>query len=164
MAKARSHKVRKVNSNKQRNLFIVAIILVSLGLIAFFMEYKDHKLSNARDFEHSQGIGHKDPRPFGPDFGCKHEESNYVCDIKIKNPSHATLEWSSILNGLDGASVSGNGSGTVMAESSTVVQLIVPEAFCANNPDGEGSVTILDSQRSTNQSQAEYNCHPDKDN
>jgi hypothetical protein len=160
MAKAKSHKTHKLNPNKKRNLFIVAIVLVSLGLLAFFMEYKDHKLSEMRNFERSQGFGHKDPRPLGPDFGCRHEESNYVCDIKIKNPSHTALEWSSILNGLDGASVSENGSGTIMANDSEIVQLTVPDSFCTNNPDGKGSVTILDSQKSTNQSQAEYTCHP----
>jgi hypothetical protein len=157
---AKKAKAPKLNSTTKRNLFIVAIVLITLGLLAFFMEYRSHKMSEVKDFEKTnEVVAPADPRDIGPENGCAQKGSRYVCDIKINNPSAKILDWSAVVEDIEGASVSENGAGSLAANSSTVVQLTVPTTFCYTNPDGKGKVTIMDSTKSTNQSEAAFNCN-----
>lgn len=161
MAKAR--KVSKLNSNTKRNLFIVAIVFITLGMLSFFIEYKNQKEAEMRNFQlENQDDAPQVPRDIGPHHGCEERGPGYICNVQINNPSEEELEWSAIIEGIDGAVVSQNNEGTVAPNSSIIVQLIVPQAFCVRNPTAKGKVKILDAKRSSNQSEAEFDCTSDK--
>jgi hypothetical protein len=160
MAKAK-HSPR-LSQAARRNLFIVAVILITLGLMNFFLQVRSKKMAEMQTFEQqNENTYGKAPSNIGPDKGCTEDKGDYVCDIKITNPSQADLNWSAMIEDIDGASVSPNSSGTLTSGDSTMVQFVVPQMFCNENPAGKGKITIMDNAKSSNQSEAEFTCNTD---
>lgn len=153
MAKTRAHKTRK-SSNSKRNLFIVAVVLLSVGLLMFFMESKKSAdIAKAPTEE----VVNKNGADIGPDRGCDSVDTNYVCNIKIKNPSEQALDWSVLIDGLEGATVSEE-QGTLASSDERMIQLIIPQDFCVNNPESQGNVTVVDDTMVGNQAKTTFNC------
>jgi len=97
-----------------------------------------------------------------PEKGCKSDEasSKYLCDIGIQNTSDETMSWASHVTGLEGASLSSNGGGTISPQQSAVVQLSVPMSFCDSN-EKMGRIVFIDKSKSTNQGEVNFSCGSD---
>jgi hypothetical protein len=161
MAKVKKTKTprAKLSSVAKRNLFVVGVILIVVGLMLFVVDYKKQKTSDYLNMMPEQ-VATQESTAIGPSEGCKLIATNYVCDIKVTNPLEKPLEWSSVVTGIDGASLSDGGSGSVGAGESTIVQLTVPKAFCDTNPEGAGNVLILENADSSNQAETKFTCSP----
>lgn len=165
MAKVKAKKtpVKKTSkkgvAKKTTALVVVAVVLVCAGIMLFALQAKDAVIpSFSKDLPAAEE--EKTSTTLGPSQGCKLVGTNYVCDIKIRNPKSEPLEWSSLINGIDGSSIANGGYGTVPANGEVVVQLHVPKTFCDANPEGEGNVLILEDKKSSNQAETEFVCNP----
>lgn len=163
MAKAKLKKTgkstKKLSSNNKRNLFIFGALLVCVGILLFALQLQQSAPPPVSS-ETYESVGSNEATALGPSQGCNLIGTDYVCDIKINNPKDSPLEWSSLITGIDGASVSNGGFGNVEPNGSTIVQLTVPKAFCDTNPEGEGSIMILEDQKSSNQAETQFACSP----
>jgi hypothetical protein len=150
----------RLNSAAKRNLFIVAMILITLGFASFFLHIRSQKMAEMQRFEQADDDSFaKEPSDVGPNHGCTADKGNYVCDVKISNPLQDDLEWSAQVDDIEGASVAPNDSGTLGSGDSTMIQLVVPQVFCQQHPDGKGKITITDNKRSSDQSEAKFACY-----
>jgi hypothetical protein len=143
----------------RRNLFILAIVLITLGLLSYFVQERSKKMAEVQNIEQTaKETSPKAPGTIGPNNGCTEDNGNYVCDVKITNPSETVLEWSAQLEDIEGASVTPENYGTIAANNSTVVQLVVPQVFCTEKPEGKGTITIMDDKKSSDQLKAKFAC------
>lgn len=159
MAKVKSTKSKKVSTVKKHWLFVISILLICSGVGLYVFATRQtappaHSLDLPKEAETVESAA------VGPSQGCNLVGENYFCDIKITNPKSDPLDWSSVITGLDGASITEGGYGTIAPNGSVVVQLSVPQAFCANNPEGQGNVLILEDKKSSNQAVTAFSCAP----
>lgn len=161
MAKTKKAKTSRarLSSAAKRNLLVVGILLIAIGLVLFVFDHKKQKAAEYLKMMPQQSVT-KETTDIGPSEGCKLLATNYICDIKITNPTEESLEWSSLITGIDGASISNGGYGTVSSGESTVVQLSVPKEFCDTNPEGAGNILIIEDSKSSNQAETKFNCSP----
>lgn len=156
MAKSRAHKLHtsKKSASTTRILFIIAILLISIGMLMFAVQNKNTAEVAQAPVETVASVNGAD---IGPNRGCELIDTNYVCEIKVKNPSENVLNWSVIIDGIEGASVSEE-KGTLAANDDSMIQLTVPQVFCVNNPDTQGNITVVDDIEFTNQAKTTFNC------
>lgn len=158
----KNHKKLFSKSSKNLPLFIIIGVsfLVLFSLVMYVQNNNSVLRSNAENGNQSSVFP-----PLSPDKGCKqvtlddeNSSNGYECDIKIKNISDEDMEWFGIIDGLNGAKLADDAMGTIAPNETGVAKLLVPESVCFDNPGAVGQITIIDSNKSSYQGIATFNC------
>ena len=150
------HKKKAPKSNG-RNV-IIAFVILAVLLGALFI-VKQKKQMHRDQMHMSPTIVGSTYLQLGPEQGCKVDEGEgkYLCKIGVQNTSDEQMDWAAQISGIEGATLSNNGGGTIDAQQSGVIELSVPVSFCATDSN-TGKVTFLDKSSSANKGEVSFNC------